>query len=144
MQNNETMVWTGPVPTTVIETQPFWNACNEGKFLVQRCRDCGKVQYHYRAFCCHCWSDGVEDLPIAGTGKVWTYSVVQINRSPQFADWGVYATGVIEVPEGVKIISRIAADDVERVRIGADVRLAFARADNGQHIPYFVISEEAK
>lgn len=144
MHNDEIVTWTGPVPTTVNETQPFWNACNKGQFLVQRCRDCGKVQYHYRAFCCHCWSDEVEDLPIAGTGKVWTYSVVQVNRSPQFAEWGVYATGVIEVPEGVKIISRIAANDLERVRIGAEVTLAFGKAQNGQQIPFFTVNEDAQ
>jgi len=143
MKNDETLAWTGPVPTTVIETQPFWNACNKGQFLVQRCSDCGKVQYHYRAFCCHCWSDAVEDLPIQGTGKVWTYSVVKVNRSPQFSEWGVYATGVIEVPEGVKIIARITADDLERVRIGASVRLAFAKAPNGQQVPFFTVAEEA-
>lgn len=141
MNSNDILPWTGPSPTTVIETQPFWDACNRGQFLIQRCRDCGKVQYHYRAFCCHCWSDEVEDLPIAGNGTVWTYSVVKVNRSPQFASWGVYATGVIEVEGGIKIISRIAASDPDKVHIGAEVKLAFAKADNGQHVPYFILSE---
>ncbi|RKE23882.1 hypothetical protein B0G76_8581 [Paraburkholderia sp. BL23I1N1] len=132
-----TLAWTGPLPSTVNETQPFWDACNRSEFLVQRCQSCGRVQYHYRAFCCHCWSDEVEDLPIAGTGKVWTFSIVKVNRSPQFSSWGVYATGVIALPEGVKVISRILADDLDRLKIDADVRLLFATAESGQNIPVF-------
>ncbi|APA90517.2 OB-fold domain-containing protein (plasmid) [Paraburkholderia sprentiae WSM5005] len=141
MSTSDTLKWKGPLPTTVNETQPFWDACNRGQFLVQRCNHCGEVQYHYRAFCCHCWSDEVVDLPLAGTGKVWTFSIVKVNRSPQFADWGVYATGLVEVPEGVKIISRILTNDLDALRIGSDVRLAFAKADSGQQIPVFVVEE---
>ena len=139
------LAWTGPLPTTVIETQPFWDACNRDVFLVQRCRECGETQYHYRAMCCHCWSDAVEDLPIEGSGKVWTYSVVKVNRSPQFGDWGVYATGVIEIPEGLKVISRIVTDTPEKIAIGTPVRLAFAQAESGQKIPVFIAHfEEAQ
>ena len=135
--------WTGPLPSTSIETEPFWQACNQDRFLVQKCRDCGEVQYHYRAFCCHCWSDAIEDLPISGEGKVWTFSVVEVNRSPQFAEWGVYVTGVIEIPEGVKIISRILTDNPHQLRIGDDVKVAFATAKTGQKIPVFVASENS-
>lgn len=136
--------WTGPIPTTAIETEPFWNACNQDQFLVQKCRDCGEVQYHYRAMCCHCWSDAVDDLPIAGTAKIWTLSVVEVNRSAQFAEWGVYATGVVELPEGVKVITRILAEDVHALKIGDDVTLAFAVAPTGQKVPVFVAMEPSR
>jgi len=136
------LTWTGPLPSTVNETQPFWDACNREIFLVQRCRDCGETQYHYRAICCHCWSDAVEDLPLEGRGTVWTYSVVQVNRSPQFQDWGVYATGVVEVPEGLKIVTRFVTDAPDKVRIGMPVRLAFSTAPSGQKIPVFVVQPE--
>ncbi|MCC8958122.1 OB-fold domain-containing protein [Bradyrhizobium sp. Pear77] len=143
MIGTKEIVWTGPVPSTVVETKPFWDACNRGIFLVQRCRDCGETQYHYRGFCCHCWSDAIEDLAIEGAGKVWTFSRVLVNRSPQFAQWGVYVTGVVELPEGVKVISRILAENPETIQIGTPVRLAFARAESGQKIPLFVVQEGA-
>ncbi len=136
--------WTGPLPTIVNETAPFWDACNRGQFLVQRCRECGKPQYHYRALCCHCWSDEVYDVPLAGQGTVWTFSVVEVNRSPQFAAWGVYATGVIEVPEGVKILSRILTPNLDSLGIGSAVKLAFAKAAGGQRIPVFVASDDGQ
>ena len=134
-------IWTGEIlPTTCPETAPFWDACNQSKFLVQKCADCGKPQYHYRAQCCHCWSSNVADLPIAGTGQVWTFSVVNKNLTPAFASWGRYAVGVVELPEGVRVISRIETDDLDNLAIGAEVYLKFATASNGQNIPFFSTS----
>jgi uncharacterized protein len=130
--------WTGlMLPTKCPETAPFWEACNQEKFIIQKCQDCGKPQYHYRAMCCHCWSDNVADLPIAGTGTVWTYSVVNKNLTPAFAAWGRYAVGVVELPEGVRVVSKIDTDDLDSLAIGAPVNLKFALATDGQKIPFF-------
>ncbi len=129
--------WSGLMPTLCPETAPFWEACNQSKFLIQQCRACGRPQYHYRALCCHCWSDDVADVPIEGSGTLWTFSVVNKNLTPAFAGWGRYAVGVVEVPEGVKIVSRIEAADLDTLIIGTPVRLRFAAGENGQNIPYF-------
>ena len=43
-----------PDPMRSPENQPFWDAANEGRFIVQQCRGCGAFQFPYRGFCCHC------------------------------------------------------------------------------------------
>jgi uncharacterized protein len=134
--------WTGPIPSMSPETAPFWQGCDRGVFLVQRCQDCSKTQYHYRGFCAHCWSARVEDLPIQGKGKVWSYSVVAKNRSPAFAGWGTYVTALIEVPEGVKLIATLANCDPKAVKIGMPVTVAFAEARGGRKVPVFVPDPE--
>jgi uncharacterized OB-fold protein len=130
--------WTGPIPSISPETAPFWRACDNNVYLVQRCSECGKTQYHYRGFCAHCWSEKVEDLPIGGKGKVWSYSIVAKNRSPAFEGWGTYVTALIEVPEGVKLIATLVNCDPQRVRIGMPVTVAFADARAGRKVPVFV------
>lgn len=137
MRSEKENSWSGLLPTMCPETQPFWDACNENKFLVQKCSDCGKPQYHYRAFCCHCWSEAVNDVEISGHGTVWTFSVVNRNLTPAFSSWGRYAVGVVELPEGVKVVSKLEADDVDSIRIGSAVRLEFCKANDGQNIPVF-------
>jgi uncharacterized OB-fold protein len=120
------------------ETAPFWQACDREVYLVQRCRACGQTQYHYRGFCAHCWSDQIEDLPIEGGGKIWSYSVVAKNRSPAFDGWGTYVTVLVEVPEGVKLIATLANCDPQTVKIGMRVKVAFAEARGGRKVPVFV------
>src|SRR5262245_548851 len=110
--------WGRPVPVSSGETAPFWEACKRGVFLVQKCGDCGLTQYHYRGFCCHGWSSNVEDLPIAGTGTVWTYTVVERNNMPGFRELVPYVVALVEVPEGVKILSNVINCDPDRVSIG--------------------------
>ncbi|BCB92076.1 hypothetical protein Psuf_093890 [Phytohabitans suffuscus] len=70
-----------PQPEVSGETRPFWEACGRGEFLLQRCDGCGKFQYPYRGFCCHCWAGQPRDVPSTGRGTVWSYSVVRRNRS---------------------------------------------------------------
>jgi uncharacterized OB-fold protein len=134
----EALTWQGPIPTQCPETAPFWKACNEGQFLVQICNQCGKSQYPYRAMCCHCWSSAIRDQPISGTGEVWSYSIVRRSRTEPFAAWVPYVVAVIELPEGVKVVSNIVGCDTDTLRVGMPVRLAFASAGERGKIPVFV------
>jgi uncharacterized OB-fold protein len=135
----ETATWTGFVPATTPETAPFWAAANEGKFLLQRCADCGKVQYHYRALCAHCMSDQVEDLPSHGRGTVWTYTVVYRNSTVGYTEKTPYVVALVELEGGVKVITNIVGGDPEAVTFGTEVELTFARTEAGQAIPLFKV-----
>lgn len=135
--------WIGRLPSRSPETENFWDACNRNVFLVQRCRRCQQTQYHYRAVCAHCWSSDLEDLEATGRGTVWTYSVVRRNRSPVFAEKVPYVVALIQLEEGVSVFGNVVDCDPEEVEIGRDVTLAFAIAEDGQHIPVFRLTEGA-
>jgi uncharacterized protein len=138
--------WIGRLPSRSPETAPFWDACNRNVFLVQRCRHCGKWQYHYRAVCAHCWSGDVEDVEASGRGTIWSFTVVRRNRSPVFAAKVPYAIVLVEIEEGLKVFGNLVdvdADDLDQVAIGDDVSLAFTVAEDGQHIPVFRLGERA-
>jgi uncharacterized protein len=140
-QPAETFPWNGPIPTQCPETAPFWKACNDGRFLVQLCNQCGKSQYPYRAMCCHCWSSDIRDVAASGAGQVWSFSVVRKSRTAPFSTWGPYVVAVIELPEGVKVVSNVVGCDPDSVSIGMSVKLAFASAGERGNIPVFVASE---
>jgi uncharacterized OB-fold protein len=126
-----------PLPIASAETQPFWDACKQDRFLVQQCGDCSKFQYHYRGFCCHCWSSNVADHEIEGVGKVFTYTVIERNRMDGFADMVPYIVALIEIPEGLKILSNVIDCDPDVVEIGMDVKLGFVDAADGVRLPIF-------
>ena len=63
--------WPAPrfdLPTPDIETQPFWDGCKEGKFLVRHCNACGEDHFYPRPFCPKCWSDDVAWKQASGRG----------------------------------------------------------------------------
>jgi uncharacterized OB-fold protein len=137
----ETTPWTGWVPATTPETEPFWKAANEGVFLLQRCPDCGKTQYHYRALCAHCMSDKIEDFPSSGRGTVWTYSVVYRNGTAGYTEKTPYVVALVELEDGVKVITNVVGGDPEAVTFGTEVELTFAKTSQGQAIPLFKVVE---
>jgi uncharacterized OB-fold protein len=136
---SETHTWTGFVPARTPETDPFWDAANEGKLLLQRCPDCQKFQYHYRALCSHCWSDKIEDYPSNGRGKVWTYSVVMKNKTAGYTEKVPYVVALIELEGGMKVVNNVLTDDPEAVTFGTEVELTFGKTAQGQAIPLFKV-----
>jgi len=125
-----------PIPIVSPETKPFWNACKEGIFLIQQCLACRRFQYHYRGFCCHCWSDQVVDVPIDGSGTVWTYTVIERHRMPAFNALVPYVVALIELPQGIKVLANVINCDPDSISIGTRVHLTFV--DAGEiRIPMF-------
>lgn len=129
--------WRKSLPTVSAETKPFWDAALNGKFLLQRCRNCNKYQTHYRAFCCHCWSTDVEDVEASGKGSVWAHSVAYQNRTPGWVDEVPYVVAQIELEEGVRVISNVINCDPESVKIDMPVKVTFVKATDDIAIPYF-------
>jgi uncharacterized OB-fold protein len=138
---DEHSTWTGFVPALTPETAPFWEAANAGTFLLQRCPDCGKTQYHYRALCSFCMSDKIEDYPSAGKGEVWTYSVVYRNNTAGYPEKVPYVVGLVELEGGVKVVSNIIGGDPEDVTFGTKVEVVFAKTQDGQAIPLFKVTD---
>ena len=73
-----------PVPDEL--SQPFWDAVNERRLVIQNCTICNKLQYPPQAVCQICGSaDGLEWKEVAGKGHVATYIVIEDGR-PQPPD----------------------------------------------------------
>ena len=89
-----------------------------GRFLIQRCSACAKHVYYPRESCPHCGSDALEWTAPKGTGTV--YAVTTVRRKP--ADGGDYNVSVIDLDEGVRLMSRIDNLAPAEVRIGQRVQ----------------------
>lgn len=118
-----------PQPEVSGETKPFWDACGRGEFLLQRCDGCGKFQYPYRGFCCHCWAGRPKDVASTGRGTVWSYSVVRRNRSRGHGT-EPYIVAVVELEEGVRVVSNLMDCPIDEVAIGQPVEVYFQPLDN--------------
>ena len=64
-------------PQPTVETQPFWDAAREGRFLVKRCRACGKAHWYPRTHCPFCASADTEWTEAGGEGSIYSYSVMR-------------------------------------------------------------------
>ena len=70
-----------PVPKATPETQHFWDGCNDGKIILQRCKDTGKAYFPPRPFSPYTGSRNVETFEASGKGVLWSLHHQRIART---------------------------------------------------------------
>lgn len=91
-----------------------------------RCSSCGEVSYPPRLTCPKCHSRQFETVKLQNEGKILSYTVTRVGPS-QFADQTPYAVGIVELDDGVRIMTQIADCDFDKLAVGQRVRLEFRR-----------------
>jgi uncharacterized OB-fold protein len=114
------------------ETRPFWDGAAEGRFLLKKCLACGAFHYYPRAICPFCFSDRTEWHAAAGTGTIYSYSIMRRAPIP-------YAIAYVTLDEGVVVMTNIVDCDFDAIRIGRKVSLVFKASDGGPPVPMFTL-----
>ena len=109
-----------------------------GRFLLQRCGGCGRHVYYPRESCPHCGGAALEWKAPCGLGTV--HAVTTVRRKP--ADGGDLNLSLVELDEGVRLMSRIENLPPEAVRIGQRVR-ARVQVKDGRGLVLFDAVEGA-
>ena len=126
-----------PIPTALPETEPFWQGCRDGVLLLQSCHACGNLQYYPRAVCTACLSSDLDWRRASGRGRIHSFTTVHRALSPAFEDDLPYVVAVIELEEGLRMVSRIVECDSERLAIEQPVEVAFERVSSECVLPVF-------
>ena len=119
-----------PAPETNPETKPFWEAAAQGRLLIKKCLACGRVHFYPRAICPFCGSDKTEWVTASGRGTVYSYSVMRRVPVP-------YALAYVTLEEGVSMMTNIVDCDLDAIRIGQRVTVAFKPSEGGPPVPMF-------
>ena len=90
------------------------------RLLGGRCSQCGRCSFPAQDICPYCSNDGCEPVPLSPRGVVEVCTTVT-NRPPGYEGPMPFGFGVVELPEGLRIISRISRSDA--VGPGTPVRL---------------------
>jgi uncharacterized OB-fold protein len=120
-----------PPPVPTLETQPFWDAAAQGKFLIKRCKACGEAHYYPRTYCPFCASGDTVWEQSKGEGALYTYSVM--HRSPT----GPYCIAYVTLDEGPAVLTNIIDCDFKTLKIGQRMRVKFTPTDGGPPAPTF-------
>ncbi|GGG19269.1 DNA-binding protein [Caldovatus sediminis] len=120
-----------PAPGVNPETEPFWTAAREGRFLVKGCASCGKNHWYPRAICPFCFSDRTEWRPASGRGVIYSLSVMK--RAPE-----PYVMAYVTLEEGPTMMTNIVDCDFDALKIGQKVKLVFKPTEgDGPPFPMF-------
>src|SRR3984893_12835954 len=94
-----------PLPRMRGPAAEFYKFCKAHELRFQRCTDCGTWRHIPRDMCAKCGSFNFEWSRSSGKGAVFSWTVVAQPMLPQFAPLVPYAPAVIELEEGVRMVS---------------------------------------
>jgi uncharacterized OB-fold protein len=126
-----------PAPQPSPETQAFWDAAAQGRFLIRRCTACGKAHWYPRPMCPFCWSEKTEWVEASGRGRIYSYSVMR--RAPE-----PYVVAYVTLAEGPTMLTNLVDCDFDVLAIGHEVQLKFSPSEGGPPVPTFTAAEVAK
>ncbi|MFC9660021.1 Zn-ribbon domain-containing OB-fold protein [Nocardia sp. NPDC127606] len=130
-----------PEPRPTTETATYWNAAREERLVVQRCEECGRHQFYPRAFCTACLSEHLEWVDSVGAGSIYTFTICRIPADPSMADKVPYAVAIIDLDEGVRLLTNIVDCPIDRIRVGAHVEVRFERVSTTAVLPQFTLTD---
>ncbi len=126
-----------PLPEMQGNSKEFYQWCRRGDLRFQRCTECQVWRHVPREMCAKCGSDEWKWVKSRGKGTVFTWTVAERPMHPAFVDDIPHAPVVIEMDEGVRIVSEVIDCEPADLEIGMRVEVAFAKVSDEVTLPKF-------
>lgn len=130
-----------PRPVVNRDNAGFWEGVARHRLLIQRCTSCAALRFPWLPGCNNCGGPDWDTVEASGEGTVYSYVVMHHPPFPAFDP--PYAVALVELAEGVRMISDVVGVPYDKVRIGMPVRLEFRSYDEELVLPVFRAREEA-
>jgi len=110
-----------------------------------RCQNCGEVFMGKATTCANCSSTDMEEIVFSNKGILWTYTFIQYqppgDYKGQVDPFVPFVEGLVELPEGIRILAPVKDFDFDKVRIGMPLVLIvhelFQDADGNQVVAFY-------
>jgi len=124
-------------PTVTAVNRPFWEGCNRGELLLQRCASCSRLRYPAAIACPTCLSPDATWEQVSGSGKVFSFAVFHRVYHPSRQGKVPYNVSLVELDEGPMMLTNVVEVDNAKLDVGQPVQVTFERIDDELAIPVF-------
>jgi len=126
-----------PRPKLERDTKGYWEGLRNHQLVIQRCLVCKAFRHHPRPMCPECHSLEFEWAPVSGRGTVYTFAIVTQGLHPHWVDQTPYNVVLVELEEGVRIVSNLVDCPNESIQIGMPVTVTFEDVSDEISLPLF-------
>jgi uncharacterized OB-fold protein len=92
------------------------------RLLGGRCPACGHHSFPRHTTCPYCAASDVAPVELSPTGRLWAWTAVT-TAPPGYAGAVPYGFGVVELPEGLRVVSRLTEPDPALLAAGQEMAL---------------------
>jgi uncharacterized OB-fold protein len=117
--------------------RPFWDATREKRLVLQHCRSCDRAVHYPREACPRCLGGDLEWRPASGRGVVYAFTVNHVAGNPATESRAPYVVALVDLEEGVRMMTNIVGCEPGAVQVGMPVELAWEELSDGRSLPLF-------
>jgi len=103
---------------------------DDPRLIGSKCKKCGHVTFPAQKSCAACCFQDTENIELSQQGRLWTWTIQGFPpKSPPYAKQETpetfvsYGVGYVELPEGVRVETRLTQNDPEKLKIGMKMQL---------------------
>ena len=128
-----------PRPIPEFDAQEFWEGCNRGELLMQRCASCKTFRWLPQPMCPSCHSIEREWVRVSGKGTVYSYTIITHPVHPAARSRVPYNVAQVQLEEDPQLIliTNLVGVPNEDIRIGMPVQVVFEEHSPGVMLPKF-------
>lgn len=130
-----------PKPEANEDSREFWAGIKSHQILVQKCSSCGLLRFYPRILCPECLSDQFQWIPCSGKGRIYSHTTVYRPPLPAFEEFVPYTIALIDLEEGIRILSRVEGDP-DSIAIGVRVSVLFEDFSGEIALPKFKLADQ--
>ncbi len=124
-----------PAPVRYLDFEGFWKGIDDGYLAFQKCGSCGAWCHPPTPVCPDCHSLERTWQKVSGKGVV--HSWVTYHDSPHPAFEAPFTVVLVELAEGLRIVSNLVDVPLGDIEIGMPVVLTIETVGQNLHLPKF-------
>jgi uncharacterized OB-fold protein len=93
------------------------------QLIGSRCPNCGEIIFPVNPVCVNCQHQAMEEIKLSRKGKVYSYSTVMLPPPKWYKGKVPFDIGYVELPEGVRIWTRLLGAEAGTFKISQEVEL---------------------
>lgn len=126
-----------PLPRVGGRSAEFYKFCKDHQLRFQRCTECRTWRHIPRDMCAKCGSFKWEWAQSSGKGKLFSWTTAVQPMMPQFSGNVPYSPAIVELEEGVRMVSWLTDVKPEELQIGMPVEVVFDDVTPDVTLPKF-------
>lgn len=124
-----------PTGATSLAAEPYWEGCRQGELRYQRCGACGSANLRPAPTCSACGRRAMAWTVSAGTGRLYSWTVVWRPQHPSFRV--PYAPAIVHLDEDFYLMSAVVGCEPGELRAALPLAVEFHPANDDIVLPYF-------
>ncbi|MGY6501762.1 MAG: Zn-ribbon domain-containing OB-fold protein [Acidimicrobiales bacterium] len=123
--------------------RPFWDATRDERLLIPHSTETDRPFWFPREVAPDTLGTDIDWREASGHGVVYAVSVQHKAGPGRDPDEGPYAVALVDLPEGVRLMTNVVGCDPDDVTVGMAVRVAWHELSDGRKLPMFTPTQEA-